>query len=101
MITEGLARLLAQGVKAIRTDAYYQFRRQTGDSYEEAIEVAAIYSNSSRSAAARRVKDAKVLYDFLETHGYSRKAMGIDQESIENALKMTAEVIERRKNEVR
>ena len=30
MITEGLARLLAKGVKAIRTDAYYQFRRQMG-----------------------------------------------------------------------
>ncbi|MBO6577120.1 MAG: hypothetical protein JJ896_14870 [Rhodothermales bacterium] len=96
MITEGLARLLAQAVKAIRTDAYYQFRRQTGDSYEQAIEVAAIYSNASRSAAARRVKDAKIIYDFLEEHGYTRKAMGIDKESIENAIKMTGEVIRKR-----
>ncbi len=99
MITEGLARLLAQGVKAIRTDAYYQFRRQMGDTYEEAIEVASAYSNSSRSAAARRVKDAKILYDFLETHGYSRKAMGIDEESIENALEMTKDVVDQRTDE--
>lgn len=96
MITEGLARLLAQAVKAIRTDAYYQFRRQTGDTYEEAIEIAAAYSNASRSAAARRVKDAKIIYDFLEQHGYSRADMGIDEESVEKAIRLTAEVISKR-----
>ncbi|NNE71234.1 MAG: hypothetical protein HKN29_12840, partial [Rhodothermales bacterium] len=68
-ITETFAKLLAKGVLAIRADAYFQFRRQTGESYETAIETAAEYLHVSRSVAVRRVNDAKAIYAFLEANG--------------------------------